>query len=182
MKSKSIKSHLSEFSIYQKRKTTIANAFASARAPQDLFALNKAESLLKALGQADMEQLTCVYCGKPAQTWDHLVGLVKNGKLRADGYGHQIGNLVPCCKTCNSQKAGKPFEDYVKSLGKAPSDQDLLLKQLHKHLSSAKRIDTFVLDTKAEDALEKYDEKMKSILNLMRQADELAKVIREGSS
>lgn len=42
---------------------------------------------------------TCTYCDKPATTIDHVVPLVRGGT------NHE-GNLTPCCKTCNSAKAG----------------------------------------------------------------------------
>jgi hypothetical protein len=40
---------------------------------------------------------TCRYCGKPATTVDHIVGLQAGGD-------HSMDNLTACCVTCNSRK------------------------------------------------------------------------------
>jgi hypothetical protein len=47
-----------------------------------------------------------------ATTWDHLIGLVENAELR--GFGHQIGNLVPCCRDCNSAKGANDWRAYLR--------------------------------------------------------------------
>lgn len=44
-------------------------------------------------------QARCAYCQSPATTMDHIVPLVRGGT------NHE-GNLAPCCKRCNSSKAG----------------------------------------------------------------------------
>jgi hypothetical protein len=41
----------------------------------------------------------CAYCNAPATTIDHVIPLVRGGT------NHE-GNLAPCCKWCNSSKAG----------------------------------------------------------------------------
>jgi hypothetical protein len=33
--------------------------------------------------------------------------------LIAEGFGHWINNLVPCCKSCNSSKAGKNWKLWL---------------------------------------------------------------------
>ena len=63
MKLESIKKHLSPYSIYQKRHTTIAHAFASALAPVDVYDESKLLSALKNLDQEDVDSIVCVYCG-----------------------------------------------------------------------------------------------------------------------
>ena len=133
MTPKSIGSHLAPYSIFFKRKTTVAHAFASALAPSDEFDKEKVETALDALGQKNLRQLTCVYCEKLAQTWDHLENLVKDGQL--NGYGHQIGNLVPCCRDCNSAKGGKPFREYVNTLYLESTAKADLIARLERHLS-----------------------------------------------
>jgi hypothetical protein len=107
MKKNSIKFHLALYSILQKRKTTINHAFASAIAPVDKYDEVKVGAALRHLGQDPDGDMNCVYCGLRAETWDHLIGLVENAELR--GYGHQIGNLVPCCRGCNSKKGAKDW-------------------------------------------------------------------------
>lgn len=41
----------------------------------------------------------CTYCGEPATTIDHVLPLVRGGT-------NYEGNLTPCCRRCNSSKAG----------------------------------------------------------------------------
>jgi len=96
MKKQDIKKNLQDFSIYGKRKTTIAHAFASALSVADSYDEKGIDTALRILGQDPKSDLLCVYCGKPAETRDHIMAIVKGGKFL--GYGHQIGNLVPCCK------------------------------------------------------------------------------------
>ena len=111
MKKEDIKKHLSIYSIYNKRRTTINHAFASSIAPSDSYDDIKVSEAISYLGQSANSVLKCVYCEDEAQTWDHVVGLVKNNELR--GYGHQIGNLVPCCKECNSKKGSKDYKVFI---------------------------------------------------------------------
>lgn len=176
MTPKSIRSHLAPYSIFSKRRTTVAHAFASALAPSDEFDKERVEAALDALGQKNLKQLTCVYCGKLAQTWDHLENLVKDGKL--NGYGHQIGNLVPCCRECNSAKGGKPFQDYVQTLPLTPDEKVDLTSRLKNHLAQAKPIDKAGLDAKGQEALDKFNEIQEQILKLMEEADSYAQVLR----
>lgn len=42
----------------------------------------------------------CVYCGKPADSMDHVVPISKGG-------GHTQENVVPACLSCNSKKNNK---------------------------------------------------------------------------
>ena len=48
----------------------------------------------------------CVYCGKPANTVDHIIPKSKGGEDAA-------WNLVPCCKSCNSSKADKDLAVFL---------------------------------------------------------------------
>lgn len=114
MKKRTIRSHLVPYSIFKKRKTTINHAFASAIAPVDQYDDAKVSKALRTLGQDPNGELSCVYCEDPAETWDHLIGLVENEELR--GYGHQLGNLVPCCRRCNSKKGGKGWDVYLREV------------------------------------------------------------------
>jgi len=54
-----------------------------------------------------------VYCGKEAQTWDHVFALVEHGQY--SGFGHTLGNLVPWCKQCNSQKGNQNWEHFLRN-------------------------------------------------------------------
>ena len=90
MKKQSIKSHLAPYSIYKKRMTTINHAFASAIAPVDVYDANKLDAALRVLDQDPDSDLKCVYCGNLAETWDHLIALVKQGQLN----GWKLGPLL----------------------------------------------------------------------------------------
>lgn len=47
----------------------------------------------------------CFCCGAPADTWDHIVRQV-------DGGSHDLSNLRPSCRSCNSARAGGPRKTY----------------------------------------------------------------------
>jgi hypothetical protein len=176
MTPKSISSHLAPYSIFAKRRTTVAHAFASALAPTDDYDKDVVWEALKALGQSNKKELVCVYCDKKAQTWDHLVNLVTEGNL--SGFGHQIGNLVPCCKECNSAKGSKPFREFVNSLpDMSQPDKTALIGKLEKHLLLAKPIEE-IKGVKRQEAHEKFLEMRKQIYDLMKEADQLALIIR----
>lgn len=72
-----------------------------------------AEALAILDQDADAE-LTCVYCGAPATSWDHLFPLVNDKD--PTGHGHAVGNLVPACGSCNTRKQNKPWRDFVETL------------------------------------------------------------------
>jgi len=179
MTPKSIRSHLAPYSIFSKRKTTVAHAFASALAPTDEYNEEKIEAALNALGQKNLKQLSCVYCESQAQTWGHLENLVKAGKL--NGYGHQIGNLVPCCRDCNSQKGGKPFREFINANAKlTETEKSNLIHRLKTHLALAKPIPIppSSLSLDGQDALTKFLALQTRILSLMEEADKYAQVLR----
>ena len=87
------------------------------------------------LGQDSEKDLLCVYCDEPAETWDHVFGLVRD--LKFSGYGHVIGNLLPCCKKCNSEKGNRDWESFLrKKNGNVATLKIAMLKQyFEKHLS-----------------------------------------------
>ncbi|MGA2351764.1 MAG: hypothetical protein ABSF70_15120 [Terracidiphilus sp.] len=178
MKKKSIKSHLSPYSICQKRKTTINHAFASAVAPVDSYDEERLDAALRLLGQNPDEELECVYCGARAETWDHLYGLVKAAKL--SGYGHQLGNLVPCCKACNSKKGAKDWEIYLKEivLGAPTFDEKckLIIAYRDRYIDC---VNSRQSELESLNDWERYVEIKNKIFDLMRDADIIAKRLRE---
>jgi hypothetical protein len=177
MTPKSIRSHLTPYSIFSKRKTTIAHAFASALAPSHEYNEKKIEAALDALGQKNLMQLSCVYCEGLAQTWDHLENLVKDGQL--NGYGHQIGNLVPCCRDCNSQKGDKSFRDFINTnLKRTESEKLHLIFRLETHLALAKPIEPSTLSTDSREVRTKFLALQTQILDLMVEADKYAQILR----
>jgi hypothetical protein len=178
MKIESIKKHLSPYSIYQKRHTTIAHAFASALAPVDRYDEGRLLKALKAFGQEDENDIRCVYCEKPAQTWDHLVCLVKKGEL--NGYGHQIGNLVPSCKDCNSSKGAKDFRVFVAGLTSfSDAQKQRLLTSLENHQKLAKPFKAGESPAEVQSKLEQLKALKAQIFELMKKADAIAAEIKE---
>ena len=54
----------------------------------------------------------CMYCGKDYDklTMDHFVPVALGGKT-------EPGNLLPCCRPCNSKKNAKPPEKWLAEIG-----------------------------------------------------------------
>lgn len=178
MKKEDIKRHLKTYSVYNKRRTTINHAFASAIAPSDNYEEDKINEALKFLGQNPNEDLKCVFCNDYAETWEHLVGLVKNGELR--GYGHQIGNLVPCCKQCNSKKGSKEFDKFIYEYNKIHFNKDELIELLSQYQSKfSKEINLNILKEKSPDNYDEFLKVKQDIFDLMEKADILAEILRK---
>lgn len=49
----------------------------------------------------------CAYCTNDATTWDHIIPISKGGTTIP-------GNIVPCCKSCNSSKKDRDFWEWAK--------------------------------------------------------------------
>ncbi len=178
MKKKSVAKHFKPYSIYKKRKTTINHAFASAIAPTDTYDENKVDAAIRLLGQDPAHDLNCVFCGKPAATWDHLVSLVKDSQLR--GYGHQLGNLVPCCRACNESKGSKTWDEFLRE--KVPGAKEfnaknrLIAKYLHRFAS---RVDLAHAARRCPREWNRYVALKQRIFNLMMEADQIAAHLRD---
>ncbi|MFT5836417.1 MAG: hypothetical protein ACI9RG_001323 [Sulfurimonas sp.] len=178
MKKEDIKRHLKTYSVYNKRRTTINHAFASAIAPSDDFDEDKMNEALKFLGQNPNKELKCVFCNEYAETWDHLVGLVKNGELR--GYGHQIGNLVPCCKQCNSKKGSKEFDRFINEYNEIYCDKNGLIKLLSQYqMKFSKEINLNLLKEKTPETYKQFLKVKQEVFDLMEKADILAEKLRQ---
>lgn len=176
MRIESIRSHLRPYSIYQKRKTTINHAFASALAPCSDFNRASLSAAMAMLGQSIDADLRCVYCERDAQTWDHLTGLVKESEL--NGYGHQIGNLVPCCRDCNSRKGSKNWEEFVTQQIPEPRRTPLKIALRAYQDAFAIPIDLAAARNVEGDAWDRYDAIRAEIHSLMQEADTLAATLR----
>lgn len=178
MKLQSIKSHLKPYSIVAKRATTVAHAFASAIAPTDEYDHQLVGEAINVLGQSDPNNLDCVYCSRPAETWDHLTSLVKD--KQPHGFGHQIRNLVPCCKRCNSMKRGDSYPKYIDTLVALSKKERAQLKgRLTRYLKKAKMVDPRKDTVAIKELLAKYQKAQEKVLATFRAADRLAKEIRE---
>lgn len=177
MKVDKIKNHLKKYEIYAKRRTTINHAFASAIAPVDDYDIEVIKSAMEFLNLDAESELLCVFCKEKAETWDHLVGLVKNGELR--GFGHQVGNLVPCCKKCNSEKGSKLHSDYITQSNRIKGDRTELRELLDAYslkYSSPINLDNLKVIKKAE--YNEYLDVKDEIFKLMQKADVLAEKLR----
>lgn len=65
------------------------------------------------VGTSCLKAKACIYCNAKLndsnRTIDHMVPLVLGGI-------HSAANVAPCCKQCNSSKAGEDFHSYVMRL------------------------------------------------------------------
>jgi len=177
MKKQSIKSHLKDYSIYQKRWTTINHAFAAALSAADEYNEQAIGEALKILCQDPSGDLTCVYCDKPAETWDHVSSTVSKGEF--SGIGHQIGNLVPCCKTCNSSKGSKSWKIYLDSRnlneGAKQRKVDMISRYIQQNVINTKQ----AIEQTSSSELSELMAVKNEIYKLMKRADELAAVVRQ---
>ena len=179
MKKESIKKYLKPYSILSKRKTTINHAFASALAPYDDYDEEKLNEALMVLEQSSGVNLRCVYCGKDAETWDHLVGLVKDSNF--SGYGHQIWNLVPCCTKCNTKKGKKNWKQFLKEKELNPRKRKKMEKRLGIYAKKflPKVLNAEDIGKKYPKDMEKYNKLKTKIFELMKEADKTAKNVRK---
>jgi len=177
MKIESIKSHLQPYSIMKKRQTTINHAFASAIAPNDFSDMKVLKEAVTLLGQDAEKDLFCVYCGELAETWDHVFGLVRN--LKFSGYGHVIGNLLPCCKRCNSEKGNKDWEAFVrmKDGNNATVKINLLKRYFSTYLPAKVTYEEIKIACPVE--IDRLDSIRDNIMELFKEADTLAETVRE---
>ncbi|MCT2398585.1 HNH endonuclease [Novosphingobium mangrovi (ex Huang et al. 2023)] len=92
------------------RTSSVTNGFVQAILPDALPDREEHGAILAMLEQ-NPNRLTCVYCGDPAQHWDHLNPYVK-GK-RPSGYLNEARNLVPACGPCNTSKSGHDWRAWM---------------------------------------------------------------------
>lgn len=177
MKIESIKSHLQPYSIMKKRQTTINHAFASAIAPSDFYDTKVLKEAVASLGQDPEKDLFCVYCGEFAETWDHVFGLVKD--LKYSGYGHVIGNLLPCCKKCNSEKGNRDWESFIKRKNGVnfTSKVNMLKQYFEKYLP--KKVDYEEIKDACPAEIQQLQLIKDKIVGLFKEADTIAEKLRE---
>lgn len=174
MKYASIKKHLKPYSIYKNRKTTINHAFSSSIAPCDEFDDKKIREAVIQLGQNPNEELICVYCGHLAETWDHVFATVFDSEF--SGSGHRIGNLVPCCKSCNSKKGSKDWNEYFSVLKIDERAKSLRVNVLSEYLKRYYFKDPVHTGMKEYQALLDIRNK---VIGLFKEADVIAEQIRD---
>ena len=153
------------------RRSTVTNAFVKALAKHDGWDEDAVRAALLDLGQ-DLFALTCVYCGAPAATWDHVHATVQ--ARRYSGYGDRIRNLVPACRNCNEKKGSKPWREWLVSSGNATDER---VAALERHQACLVR-DV----TQDSPAMEKFYKVLEEVMVLMRHGDELAAQLRQTSA
>lgn len=179
MKKDTILRHMRHYSIYNRRRTTINHAFASAIAYIGEYDETNMSEALKILGQDPDSDLTCVYCDdKLAETWDHIFALVKNNEY--SGYGHTIGNLLPCCKECNSKKGNKNWLQFISENYSDNEHRQFKINQINNYINSYLDIFPTLDDMKkiCPSKVKEYNEIKEQILSLMKKADAIADKIR----
>jgi hypothetical protein len=174
MRFSGIRSHLRPYSIVKNRTTTINHAFAAAIAPCDKYDELEVRQAIQLLGQDPDQELRCVYCDDLAETWDHVFATVSNKQF--SGFGHRLGNLLPCCKRCNSKKGNKSWLVYLRSI--AGSDEMATRRSLaiEAYLERYSRRDAIPTGSPEFTELQRIHQ---AILNLFHEADKLAERLRK---
>jgi endonuclease I len=177
MKKTDIKRHLQDYSIFNKRKTTVNHAFASAQSISDTYDEEKVNCAIRLLGQDPDNDLLCVYCDKPAETWDHIKAVVENGEF--SGHGHTISNLLPCCKNCNSKKANKDWRIFIEQSKIDQLTKDKKTKLIEEYIKQNRTDIRSILTHECKDELKELNIIRDKIFELMKEGDVKSKLIRE---
>jgi 5-methylcytosine-specific restriction endonuclease McrA len=174
MRYKTIRSHLKPYVIVSRRKTTINHAFAASIAPSEAYDEKRVREAVAVLGQDPEKDLLCAYCRAPAQTWDHVFATVKNSSF--SGYGHRLGNLLPCCKPCNSAKGNKEWKRFLVELELPAVVHQTAVSRIDAYLS------TFSFEASVPVSAPEYERFLQiraDVLKLLSEADLLATRIRD---
>lgn len=172
MKCSDIRRHLKPYSIIAMRTTTVNHAFAAAIAPCDTYDEGQTREAMHSLGQ-DPDDLYCVYCGSKAETWDHVHATVSAKNF--SGYGHRLGNLLPCCKPCNSRKGNRRWSDYLERLGLSAEDRLVRGQLIQAYLDQYGLRDPIPSQCVEYEQLQEI---RRQVLDLFAKADVLAKSLR----
>lgn len=174
MKKNDLKRHLKTYSIYAKRSSTISHAFASALSIADEYDDEKVSPALTILGQDPNADLLCAYCDKYAETWDHVKAIVSETAF--SGHGHQINNLLPCCKDCNSAKGNRDWKQFLKIKG---LDTELRITRIENYINH-NYVDTknLLLTDEFKEDLKIYNKIKQKVFELFKLGDQQATLIR----
>ncbi len=156
------------------RRTTINHMFAAAVAPHDDYDEERACRAVAYLGNDPNGDLVCAYCGDLAETWDHVFATVKNSRF--SGHGHRLGNLLPCCKPCNSRKGNKTWQAHLLALPINEVDRVARSALIERYLAAFGQVDK--ADEQGEDHVRLEDIRAQ-VLSLVAEADEIAARIRQ---
>lgn len=162
MKSSSIREYLSHYGkIRSLRGSNIRSTFKRVNAAFDEFEQEAVDVAMQELS-LDPDNLACIYCGKPADSWDHLVPASLDGT-------HQIRNLAPACHACNEAKGRKTWQEFFEVLGKGECNnaRRALVEKYTEDYLPGQPIVTDPAD------MEKLDQLLGQILQAMSDADEI---------
>lgn len=173
MRISSIATHLRPYIMLARRRTTINHAFASAVAPSDVYDETAVAAAMQTLGLDPRADLRCAYCDSLAETWDHVFATVKNSRF--SGHGHRLGNLLPCCKPCNSKKGNKSWHEHLSSIAMSDTERDRRSDAIGDYLARYAVTDVLI-DHSADHA--RLDEIRMEVLALLEEGDRVAARIR----
>jgi hypothetical protein len=173
MRCSDIRRHLKPYSILANRATTVNHAFAAAVAPCDAYDEQKTRDAMRLLEQDPDTDLSCVYCGLRAETWDHVHATVVDKSF--SGFGHRLGNLLPCCKPCNSKKGNKSWPVYLESLGLDSEELVRRKRMIKGYLAEYRLVDSIPRHLREYQQLQ---ELRGQVLELFARADDVAKQLR----
>ncbi|RYG94987.1 MAG: hypothetical protein EON58_15115 [Alphaproteobacteria bacterium] len=177
MRIKSITTHLRPYIMLARRRTTINHAFAAAVAPSDLYDASRAATAMRALGLDPDDDLECAYCGAIAETWDHVFATVKDSRF--SGHGHRLGNLLPCCKLCNSKKGNKSWQTHLSSVSMSDDKRAERFKAISDYVSRY-AVEDQVSANSADH--ERLDEIRQQVLALLEEGDRIAARVRAATT
>lgn len=181
MKREKMRAYLRPFRAYGRVSTSITRALAGAIAPVESYDDTRVAEALLLLGQDPDGDLACVYCGNPAGTWDHVFGLVADGHF--SGYGHVLGNLVPCCSTCNSRK-NRHWRDFVIGQHSNSDEAAAIIERIERYLAEygGPPLTDEVLRSRHPAEMAELDDIKSQIFDLLHRADDVATIIRDEES
>ena len=95
------------------------------------------------------------------------------------GYGHRIGNLLPCCKPCNSKKGNKEWRLFLHELRMPEPLRTERETRIDNYLAKYSIIDTI---PEHLPECQQLQELRLRVLDVFYQADRLASVVRSKSA
>lgn len=171
----SIKAYLKPFKIASKL-TTFNGAAQLALAVHDDFDKKRVAELICLLEQSNDHDLRCVYCDKPAATWDHLYNNVQANRF--SGHGNRIFNLVPACRTCNEKKGSKDWRVFAKTVAPEYPAVERRLAAVEKR-NDAEKYPWELIVQRHPNLAADYDQALGELKAKIRELDALAEKIRE---
>ncbi|OHD25078.1 MAG: hypothetical protein A2Y38_02715 [Spirochaetes bacterium GWB1_59_5] len=72
----------------------------------------------------------CIYCQQPADTWDHITPMFRQGTNFA-------WNLAPACRSCNSRKQCSDPLEFIKNATPTPEGEQYIQEALQRHAETS---------------------------------------------